>query len=137
MTRLDVKEKDLWIEDLQCQLDETRQELNELRLSALEHAQQRHVQEGLARKVSDSCHAISAAHDDLVHYCQEPMFSLSNLIASWRQGSQTMGLKRFARLLHESTDHLLETFGPGNGTAHIDQRPGENLRNSFLNCPPA
>lgn len=106
MTRLDVKEKDLWIEDLQCQLDEAREELTQLRLSVLDHAQQKMVQEGLARKVAASCQALSAAHDDIVHNCQEPLLGLSNLIASWRHGSQTMGLKRFTRLLQESTDQL-------------------------------
>lgn len=106
MTRLDVKEKDLWIEDLQCQLDEAREELIRLRLAVLDHSQQKLTQEGLARKISASCQAISAAHDDLAQQCVEPLLGLSNLIASWRHGSQTMGLKRFVRLLQESTDQL-------------------------------
>ena len=106
IVRLDLKEKDLWIEDLECQLDETRDELNRLRVSALNHAQQKLLQEGLAKKVAASCQALAAAHDDIVHYCKEPFLGLSNLIASWRHGSQTMGLKRFTRLLQESTDQL-------------------------------
>ena len=106
LVRLDLKEKDLWIEDLECQLDESRDELNRLRVSALNHAQQKLLQEGLAKKVAASCQAIAAAHDDIVHYCKEPFLGLSNLIASWRHGSQTMGLKRFTRLLQESTDQL-------------------------------
>jgi hypothetical protein len=106
MTQLDIKEKNLWIEDLECQLDETQQELRNLRLSALSHAQQKLLQEGLAKKIAASCQAMAAAHDDVVHYCQEPFLGLSNLISSWRHGSQTMGLKRFTRLLQESTDQL-------------------------------
>ena len=106
LMRLDAKENALWIEDLQCQLDETRDELNRLRLCALDHAQQGLVQEGIARKIAAACQALCTAHDDVVHYCQEPFLGLSNLIASWRHGTQTMGLKRFTRLLQESSDQL-------------------------------
>ncbi|MEY4631521.1 MAG: hypothetical protein RIQ81_1641 [Pseudomonadota bacterium] len=106
MSRLDMKEKDLWIEDLEAQLADMRAELDGLRLESLSLAQQRLVQEGVTRKLADACQVIAGAHDDLLNYSNEPLIALSNLAASWKQGSQTMGLKRFTRLLQESTDQL-------------------------------
>jgi hypothetical protein len=106
MIRLDIKEKDVWIEDLEAQIAEMRAELSSLQLEALSHAQQRALHEGVVRKLVHACQTVAAAHDDLVNYASEPILTLSNLSAAWKQGSQSMGIKRFTRMLQESTDQF-------------------------------
>lgn len=106
MSRMDMKEKDLWVEDLQCQLSDAQEELTRLRHQMLRHVQNEMIHDGLAKKIISTCRAIAQVHDDIHQQCNEPFIGLSNLIAGWKHGAQSMGLKRFTRYLQESTDEL-------------------------------